>query len=670
MRVHSTELPNGKNSGKSPLSILVGNPNVGKSVIFGLLTGRYVTVSNYPGTTVEVASGHATLGKERNVVIDTPGVNNLVPMSEDEKVTRDILLDPGVRVVIQVADAKNLRRSLVITLQLAEMGLPAVLALNMFDEAKSRGISIDVGALSQLLGIQVIATIATQKRGIEQLSRAAASPKVPSFRVRYADSIEEAVGKIERLLAQTPSYEQTPLSKQTSISKRAIALMILSGDSTIEGKLGGFSPADKREISEIAEQLEKSYGEPLGYFINRTKISVIDRILSQVMVTPGQPASGWVARLGTLGMHSVWGLPFVALTLWLMYEFVGRFGAGTLVNLLEGKAFGQYINPFFAHLADKTIPYSFVRDLVVGRYGIISMGFTYAFGIILPVVGTFFLAFGILEDSGYLPRLAIMTNRVFKSMGLSGKAVLPIVLGLGCDTMATLTARVMETRKERIIVTFLLALAVPCSAQLGVILGLLGSLSAKAALIWFATVLGVMFLAGALASKVIPGKCSDFLLEIPPLRIPQLSNIVAKTGARIEWYLKEAVWLFIVGTLVLFFLDKAGALKFLERAASPLVVRVLSLPPEAADSFIVGFLRRDYGAAGLYMLARKGALDPVQIVVSLVTMTLFIPCFANLLMIVKERGLKVAGLMLAFILPFAFLVGGVLNAVLRHFHVL
>jgi ferrous iron transport protein B len=658
MHVHSTDLLEEENIGKLPLSILVGNPNVGKSVIFGLLTRRYVTVSNYPGTTVEVASGHATLGKERSVVIDTPGVNNLVPMSEDEKVTRDILLDPRIRVVIQVADAKNLRRSLVITLQLAEMGLPVVLALNMFDEAKSRGISTDVGALSQLLGIQVIATIATQKRGIERLSQAAASPRVPSFRVRYADSIEEAVERIERLLPQT------------SISKRAVALMILSGDSTIEEQLGGFSRAHKKEIGEIVGRLEKSYGEPLGYFINRTRISVIDRMLSQVMITREQAASGWVARLGMLSMHSVWGLPFVALTLFLMYEFIGRFGAGTLVNLLEAKAFGQYINPFFTHLFDKTIPYSFVRDLLVGRYGVISMGFTYAFGIILPVVGTFFLAFGILEDSGYLPRLAIMTNRMFKNMGLSGKAVLPIVLGLGCDTMATLTARVMETRKERIIVTLLLALAVPCSAQLGVILGLLGGLSAKAALIWFGTVLGVMFLAGALASKVVPGKCSDFLLEIPPLRVPQFSNIVAKTGARIEWYLKEAVWLFIVGTLLLFFLDKVGGLRFLERAASPLVVNILSLPPEAADSFIIGFLRRDYGGAGLYMLAKKGALDPVQIVVSLVTMTLFIPCFANLLVIVKERGLKVAGLMMAFIFPFAFLVGGVLNAILRRVHVL
>jgi len=641
-----------------PLSILVGNPNVGKSVIFGLLTRRYVTVSNYPGTTVEVARGLATFGKKRNELVDTPGVNSLVPMSEDEKVTRDILLNPGVRAVIQVADAKNLRRSLVITLQLAEMDLPVVLALNMFDEAKSRGITIDVGALSQLLGADVIPTVATQKRGMDQLSKAAASPRIPSYRVRYADRIEEAVAKIEKLLPETP------------ISKRAVALMVVSGDSSIYGESKAFSKVDKAQIADIVSQLEKEYGEPLGYFINRTRISVVDRILNQVMASRESSTPDWVTRLGMLCMHRIWGLPFLAVVLWLMYEFIGRFGAGTLVNLLEGKIFGHYIIPFLVRLADKTIPYAFLRDMLVGRYGIISMGFTYSFGIILPVVGTFFLAFGILEDSGYLPRLAIMTNRIFKSMGLSGKAVLPIVLGLGCDTMATLTARIMETRKERIIVTLLLALAVPCSAQLGVMLGLLGGLSVKATLIWCGTVLGVMFLAGALASKVVPGDCSDFLLEIPPLRVPQLSNIITKTGARIEWYFKEAVWLFIVGTVVLFLLDKSGGLVLVERGASPLVVRVLSLPPEATDAFIIGFLRRDYGAAGLYMLAKNGALDPVQIVVSVVTMTLFIPCFANFLMIIKERGLRVAVLMASFIFVFAFLIGYVLNVILRHARVL
>ncbi|UCF78683.1 MAG: ferrous iron transport protein B [Candidatus Eiseniibacteriota bacterium] len=658
MDAHSVQLLTDRESSRQPLSVLVGNPNVGKSVIFGLLTGRYVVVSNYPGTTVEVATGHATFGKEKNVLIDTPGVNTLVPMSEDEKVTRDILFNPRLRAVIQIADAKNLQRALVVTLQLAEMGLPVVLALNMHDEAKSRGVSIDAKGLSEFLGVEVVTTVATQKRGIEKLARAAASPGVPGFSVSYADSIERASEDIFALLPET------------LISKRYIALTVLSGDSSVLGQVAGLGAESRARIVGIANRLQSSYGEPVGYLINRRRISVIERALSQVMVKREGTSRGWAGRLGMLTMHGVWGLPFAAGIVWLMYQLVGRFGAGVLVDFFEGTLFGEYINTFLAQVVEKTVPWEFVRDLLVGHYGVVTMGLTYAIGIVLPIVATFFFAFGILEDSGYLPRLAIMSNRLFKSMGLSGKAILPIVLGLGCATMATLTARVMPTLKERIIVTLLLALAVPCSAQLGVIMGMLGGLSPVAALIWFAVILGVMFLAGALAARVIPGRSSDFLLEIPPLRVPQVGNLLAKTGARIEWYLREALWIFVLGTLVLFLLDRAGALGLIERAAAPVVVRLLSLPSEATEAFIVGFLRRDYGAAGLFMLARRGAMDPVQIVVSLVTITLFIPCFANLLMIIKERGVKVAAWMVVFIVPFSFLVGGVLNFVLRRLKVL
>ncbi|MBI5810234.1 MAG: ferrous iron transporter B [Deltaproteobacteria bacterium] len=258
-----------------------------------------------------------------------------------------------------------------------------------------------------------------------------------------------------------------------------------------------------------------------------------------------------------------------------------------------------------------------------------------------------------------------MVDKIFKLMGLNGKAVLPMVLGLGCDTMATMTTRILETKKERVIVTLLLALGVPCSAQLGVILGMLSSVSMAAAAVWAGVVLSIIFTVGFLASKVLPGEASDFILEIPPMRVPQFSNIVLKTLVRVEWYLKEALPLFILGTFTLFVLDKTRALGALERLASPVVKGFLGLPVEATQAFIVGFLRRDYGAAGLLALQKNGMLDPLQVVVSLVTITLFIPCIANLFMIIKERGVKAAVWMTAFIFPFAFLVGGVLNQVLR-----
>jgi ferrous iron transport protein B len=349
-----------------------------------------------------------------------------------------------------------------------------------------------------------------------------------------------------------------------------------------------------------------------------------------------------------------------------LYYFVGVFGAQTLVGLMENKLFGGILNPFFINLFSY-FPSIFIRDLFVGEYGIITMALTYSLALIFPIVTTFFLAFGFLEDSGYLPRLAFMVDRIFKLIGLNGRAVLPMILGLGCDTMAVLTTRILSTRKEKILVTFLLALAVPCSAQLGVTLGILGAISMTAVAIWLGVVLGVMFLVGFISSKVIPGRASDFILEIPPLRFPQIKNIIVKTLMRLEWYLKEAVPLFVLGTLILFMLDKIHILVALERASSPVVVNILGLPAKSSEAFILGFLRRDYGAAGFKALFDNGLLDATGAIVAMTTITLFIPCIANFFIIIKERGFKTALGMTLFIVPFAIAVGGLLNLVLRGF---
>jgi ferrous iron transport protein B len=231
--------------------------------------------------------------------------------------------------------------------------------------------------------------------------------------------------------------------------------------------------------------------------------------------------------------------------------------------------------------------------------------------------------------------------------------------------MATLTARILETRKERIIVTLLLALGIPCSAQLGVILGMLSAVGKAAAFTWLAIVVAVLLVVGYLAARILPGEAADFILEIPPMRVPRLGNLVVKTMARIEWYLREAVPLFVVGTVVLFAADRTGALEWLRRAGEPVVKGLLDLPPETSDAFLIGFLRRDYGAAGLFHLAKEGLLTPLQVVVSLVTMTLFIPCLANFLVIIKEHGGKVAVAMALFIFPFALLVGAAVNLAAR-----
>jgi ferrous iron transport protein B len=637
--------------------VLVGNPNVGKSALFGALTGTYVTVSNYPGTTVEITTGHAWLGGRRVALLDTPGAGSLLPSSEDERVTRDILLEDKPRTVLVVGDAKNLERTLLLALQVAEAGLPFVLCLNMMDEARAAGLRIDEAALSRRLGAHTVGTVAIRREGIALLAAALETAGPGHSPVVYPDPIERAIESVAPLLPRSP------------IGARALALMALSGDQTLAPWLGErMTPEALDRVEQARLRLRQEFREPLAYVVNRARLREADRIRRETVTRDPRPLPArhpvWRA-LETATTHPLWGLPFLAAILSVCYLFVGVFGARTLVDLLENGLFGKVISPAAIRAADRFIPWVFLRDLLVGPYGLITMALAYALALILPIVTTFFLAFGVLEDSGYLPRLAVMVNRVFRKMGLNGKAVLPMVLGLGCDTMATLTTRILETRKERLIVILLLALGVPCSAQLTVVMAMLSGLSPWAVAIWAGVVAGVILLVGRLASSVLPGRGSDFVLELPPLRLPQPGNIALKTLARLEWYLREAVPLFILGTLILFFADRLRLLGLLERAAQPVLTGFLGLPRQTAEAFVVGFLRRDFGAAGLFQLARSGGLDPVQIVVAMVTITLFIPCIANFFMIVKERGWRTALAIAAFILPFALGIGAGLNLLLR-----
>jgi ferrous iron transport protein B len=635
--------------------VLVGNPNVGKSVVFGALTGRYATVSNYPGTTVEVTSGSVRLAGREAQLIDTPGVYSLTPLSADERVTRDILLRERADVVIQVADTKNLSRGLVIALELAELGLPAALCLNMADEAQARGITVDAEALAQRLGLPVVSTVATQGEGVDRLLAAAQAAQAGRHLITYDVTVEAAVTEVARRLPAT------------HLSGRGLALHYLGGAADLPAVLS--LPAAEQVALELLRQRADAAatatgGEPLALRINRQRVSAAQALQAEVLSRRAVKPS-FAERSGRIAVHPVWGWPILAAVLYLVYLFVGVLGAGELVDLLENGLFGGVINPWITSVVDALIPFPLVRDFLVGEYGLITVALTYSFAIVLPIVGTFFLAFSLLEDSGYLPRLAVMLDRAFRSMGLNGKAVLPMILGLGCDTMATVSTRMLETRKERVQVTLLLALGVPCSAQLGVLMGMVGGLGLAAVMVWGGVVVATVLAVGYLAARVIPGEQGEFLLELPPMRMPGGGGTLVKTLARMEWYLWEVVPIFVLGTALLFLLDLTGALAVLQAALAPVVVNWLGLPVEATNALLVGFLRRDYGAAGLFDLSRNGLLDPAQVLVSMVVITLFVPCVANVLMIVKEHGARTAFWVVATVFPIALLVGGLLNFVMR-----
>jgi ferrous iron transport protein B len=636
----------------------VGHPNVGKSVIFQKLTGQHAIVSNYPGTTVEILRAHAR-EQDNLIFVDTPGVVAFPPQAEDERVTERVLLFEPLAAVIQVGDAKNLRRTLLLTIQLAEMGLPLILALNMMDEAEAYGVEVDYLRLAEHLSIPVIPTIAVRAKGISDLRETIQRSQPPQFRLQYPAEIENAVAAFCSGPAQV-------LRDLINISLRSLALLWLSGDLVVEQWLADHLDASAYQDERARrEALQLSFVEPLAIVIQQARLEFVDKIAASVVRETEDGASGFAARLGRLATHPVWGWFILAGTLYLLYWFVGIFGAGTLVGLLEEDLFGKVINPWFTDFINRLIPWPLLADLIVGEYGLWTMGMTYALALILPIVTTFFLAFSVMEDSGYLPRLAALSNRLFQKLGLNGKAVLPMILGLGCVTMATLTTRVLENKRDRFLVTLLLALAVPCSAQLGVVMGMLAGISFSATLIWGGVVILVFLTVGWLAARLVPGERTSLLVELPPIRWPMISNVVLKTLARLEWYLKEVVPLFLLGTALLFLLDKLSILDVIIRISAPLVEGWLGLPSQASAAFLVGFLRRDFGATGLFVMESRGLLSPLQVVVAMVTITLFIPCIASVMMIAKEHSWGKALGMLLLIMPLAFLTGGVLNLILR-----
>jgi len=634
--------------------LLVGHPNVGKSVLFHRLTGAYVNVSNYPGTTVEVTRANARFDHSISL-LDTPGVLALPSRSDDERATMRALLGEETRALLQVGDAKNLRRTLTLTALLAELGIPMVLALNMHDEAAARGVTVDVAALAEALGTPVLATVATGGEGIGQLIGDLAQARQPQALLRYDASIEIDIGRVEACIARRAPHPR--------LASRGLAVLYLGGDSEVEDWLRQTAGEHYQELESLRSIAQERAEGDLPTWLARERTKAADVLSASVIQRAAKSTPLLSQRVGQYVVHPVWGIPILLGVLFAIYQFVGVFGATVLVGLMEEDLFEGILNPAFSEWVHAVVDLPWLAELLVGEYGLWTMGMTYALALILPIVTTFFFAFGILEDSGYLPRLTVIANRLFSMIGLNGRAVLPMVLGLGCVTMATLTTRILHSQRERIITIFLLALAIPCSAQLGVVLGMLGGVSFSAVLIWALAMVGVLLLAGFLAAKLIPGRRIPLVTELPPMRLPIIANVLKKTGGRLKWYLVEVIPLFLLGTFIMYSLDKSGALPAIIEAGEPLVSGWLGLPKEASAAFVMGFLRRDFGATGLFAMAHS--LSPIQAVVGMITITLFIPCFASLMMMVKEQGSRVALGMVAVIVPFAFFIGGLFNIALR-----
>ncbi len=610
---HPRQIEDGSAEGMQKI-VLSGNPNVGKSVFFGYLTGLYVDVSNYPGTTVEISRGRMDNGE----VLDTPGIYGVSSFNDEECVARDIILEADV--ILNIVDAMHLERDLFLTQQMIDMGKAVVVALNFMDEVTKEGLKIDVDLLQDLLGVEVIPTTAVRGEGLEKigeaLSRARTGRRDPALTERLHHMLNV-------------------------VGSQAEALLVLEGDSYVS-KRHGLAPGGDRDLL---------------YMERRKQVNdIVHHVVHEL-----SRGGNFRERLGRATINPLTGIPIMALMLYAMYKVIGVWVAGDIVGVTEEKIMQGIYEPWVRGLVSIVFsPQSPGGRILIGEFGLLTMTVTYLLGLLLPLVMGFYFFLSLLEDSGYLPRLATLVDRLMTSLGLNGRAVIPIILGFGCVQLGTITTRLLGTKREKSIATALLNFAIPCSAQIGVIAGMLAAVGGGLVFLYVAVIFSVLAVLGTILNRLLPGKSSSLLIDLPPMRLPRVDNVLRKTVTRSFFFMKEAYPWFFLGSLIVAVLQITGGLDLWQRMLAPLTEGWLKIPREAATAFVMGMVRRDFGAAGLTNLA----MSPVQVVVSLIVITLFVPCIASLMILFKERGSREALLIWGGSWVTAFFVGGVVAQLL------
>jgi len=461
----------------------------------------------------------------------------------------------------------------------------------------------------------VVPTVAVENEGIralaDQLPKARSGCRDPLLRQRLAAMARE-LGTSE-----------------------ALALLLLEGDSTT---------AEMLHLPPGTERMQL-YGDRRG------RVNSIAGLVSSDV----QASGSFLDNLGHLMIKPVTGFPILLVVLALLYLVVGVFFAQVVVDFTEGTLMEGYYQPFvrsaLAYYIDLNSP---LGVILTGQFGLITMAVTYVLGLLTPLVFGFFLVLSLLEDSGYLPRIAVLMDRLLSIIGLNGMAIIPIILGFGCVTAAIITTRLLPSDRERRIVIFLLALAVPCSAQLALVTAIMARQGLSYFIMYILIILIVITTAGIILARILPGYSTPLLLDLPHLRIPRLDNVLIKTWMRSWHFLKEAFPLFVGGALFLSILKVTGTLDFIQASMDPVTVGWLHLPRESASAFIMGFIRREFGPAGILDIP----MSEGQKFVLMVTLTLFVPCITSVMVMFKERGWKEGALIWFSVFILAFFIGG------------
>jgi ferrous iron transport protein B len=562
--------------------LLMGNPNVGKSVIFSRLTGTSVTSSNYAGTTVEYKKGLFKYEGKNIELIDVPGTYTLDPTNKAEEVAVEMLQEGDI--VFNIVDATNLERNLNLTLQLLERDIPVVVLLNMWDETKHKGIDIDLKKLQEQLKVPVIPTVATTGKGLPE----------------------------------------------------ALDYLVY------------------REIKEFKELSNDERWSKIGHIINEVQL-----------IKPKHHSSKELLEEYTLKPWT--GIPIAAFVLYLTFIVIRFIGEG-LINYVAAPFFEGPYHTFLLAISNFITEGSFLHDLLIGQlvngqidfeqsFGLLTTGIFIPFAAVLPYIISFYFVLSILEDSGYLPRLAVLLDNLMHKVGLHGFSIIPMILGFGCNVPAALAARNLDSKREQFIASTLMSISIPCMAQTAMIIGLVGAFGGIYVSFVFASLFIVWIIVGLLLNYFLPGYSSDLLIEIPTLRIPLIGIVFKKLWMRVINFLKEAIPFVLLGVLAVNTMYALGFFDLLTRVLGPVFSTLFGLPKEVISALLMGFLRKDLAMGMLAPLD----LTIKQLVIASTILTVYFPCVATFIILFRELGLnsmlKSSGIMVVT----AISVGTILN---------
>lgn len=619
---------------------LLGRANVGKSSLFTALTGKYAEVANYCMTTTTVKSGDFHHEKICYELIDTPGAPDLLSLSPE--VLAD-LTSHKPDVIVQCIDSTCLKQSLAMSNELIQLGIPMVVALTSLDRSAKKGVEIIESAMAEELGVQVVKTNPIKNQGIGRLKTA-----IEAARPSSATGIKIPPSFLDM-------QEKLALTLPNSITtKDCFASLLLRGGNEFAQNIRTFFTT--QQWHDIEQHLPKD-SRPALLSLQKHVNLWIDDVVTRSTRKKIVRRSKSLERAAQLSRSPITG-PFILLgVIYAMFLLVVHV-ANALAGFLDENAWAPV-----AEYLSSIIPLGFWQDILIGDYGVLSMGIANALLTVLPILSVFFLLYNTLEDIGYIANISVLTKRILGKIGLSGNSLMPIVLAFGCKTMATMTTKTLSTKKERYIAIFIIAFSTPCAAQLGLNLGILGLLGKKALFL----VLGLFLLSSILIGILInfawksTEKAPVFIMELPPIRIPDPRMILRKTHHRILEFLEESFMIFVYAALFLFTLDRIGVLDACKNFLRPVVDGFLGLPLQMVDALILCLARQEAGAALILDMVRDGALDYRQSIVAVVLVTMFIPCSAHIASMVKAIGSKDSIIMVCAKMLIAINIAGALN---------